>query len=456
MAGEKDNEVVQEVKKAIDQLGATSKENYEELRKSHEDLKGIVGAQGNKDPITQDHLTKLSDDITTRQDTMDKANAAAQKRIDELETAMKRTPGSGDAADKDVKKLEKGARELYVANRASGDGVKYQQMKDFKPDIEAYEAYCKSFSDYLRVDEKGMAPENLKSLQVGIDADGGYTVTPEISNKIIGRVFESDPIRQLASVMSISTGALELMEDVDEADADWESERVANDETDTPQWKKKRIPVHVLSARPRATQILLDDSGINIESWLANKVADKFARSEGASFVTGDGVGKPTGFGTYSDWSAAGTYEYGKIERQNLGHATEFTTDGLITLKFRMVEYYLNRGTWLVNRLGVRDIMLLKDSDGQYIWRPGITVGEPSTLLGLPLRMSTTVATAAASAIAIYLADWKEAYMIVDRQGINIQRDPYTAKPFVEFYTRKRVGGDVVNYQAIKLGVISA
>ncbi len=450
-----ENEVVLEVQKAIKEFGATSKQNYDDLRVAHEELKGIVEAQNLDDPITKDHLAKLGDDITTRQDEMDKATAAQVKRMDDIETAMKRTGPSGPE-QKDMDRLIKEAREFYVHCNASGDGVKYQQMKSHEVNMEEYQEYCKAFPDYLRVDEKGLTPEGAKSLQVGIDADGGYTVTPEMSNRIVTRVFESDPIRQLAGIMSISTGALEMLEDVDEADAEWEGERIATDETGTPKWKKKRIPVNIMSARPRATQTLLDDSGVNIESWLSNKVSDKFARTEGAAFVTGDGLGKPTGFGTYADWTTAGTFEYGKIERQNMGHATEFTTDGLIDVKYRMTEQYLDRGTWLTNRLNVRDIMKLKDGDGQYIWRAGLEAGAPSILLGLPIRMATTVATAGAGALAIYLADWKEAYLIVDRQGISVQRDPYTVKPFIEFYTRKRVGGDVVNFQAIKIGVVAA
>jgi len=292
-------------------------------------------------------------------------------------------------------------------------------------------------------------------LRLGSDPDGGYTVTPAMSSKIVERLFEIDPIRQLASVETISTDALEMMEDVNEAGGDWESETVANDESETPQWKKKRIPVHVLAARPRATQVLLDDSGLNVESWLANKVADKFGRTEAAAFVTGNGVGKPTGFMTYGNWTTAGTYEHAKIERVNMGNATEFTTDGLTDVKYQMIEQHLMVGTWLTNRLNVRDIMKLKDGDGQYIWRPGITVGQPASLLGLPIRMATTIATTAAAALAIALADWKAVYQIVDRQGINVQRDPFTVKPFVEFYTRKRVGGDVINFQAIKIGVIA-
>jgi HK97 family phage major capsid protein len=454
MAGE--NEVVTAVKKSIDELGAVSKQNYEELRKAHEDLKGIVESQGTTDPISKEQLTKLANDVTVRQDEMDKASAAMKKRVDDFETMLQRTPGSSGESKEATAALVKAARQFHIDRNAGGEGVKHRTMRKYVPNMEEFKAYCDIFGDYLRYDEKGLEATELKALQAGIDADGGYTITPEVSSKIISRIFESDPIRQLASVMSISTGALEMLEDLDEAEATWEGERVATDETGTPQLNMKRIPVHIMSARPRATQVLLDDSGINVESWLSNKVATKFARKEGASFVTGTGVGQPTGFGTYDAWDTAGTFEFGKVEQQNMGHASQFTTDGLLKVKFRLLEEYLMRSTWLTNRLNVLDIMLLKDGDGQYIWRPGLTEGTPSILLGLPLRMSTTVATTASSALAIYLADWKEFYMIVDRQGISVQRDPYTAKPFVEFYTRKRVGGDVVNFQAGKIGKVAA
>ncbi len=448
-----DNEVVQKVKKAIEELGATSKANYDELNKKHEELKSVIKAQGESDPITQDHLTKLADDVTTRQDSIDKEAKAAQDRIDAIEVALKRSPQSGG---KEGESLHKEAKDFFCANLSTKGNFTWAQAQAMEVDVEAYKSYTKAFETLLRKGEQALSPDQYKAMLSGSDPDGGYTVTPFMSARIVERLFESDPIRQLATTETISTDAIELMEDYSEAGVGWEGETVANAESGTPQMGKKRIPVHVLAARPSITQTLIDDSGINIEAWLSNKVADKMSRHESAAFVTGDGVAKPRGFLDYGNWDTAGTYKHGAIERVNMGHATQFTTDGLMNIKYAMVEQYLNKGTWVTNRLNVRDIMKLKDGDGQYIWRPGIEMNQPSLLLGLPLRMATTVPTTAASALAIALADWKETYMIVDRQGINIQRDPFTVKPFVEFYTRKRVGGDVVNYQSIKVGVVSA
>lgn len=452
-------EVVELVKKSVKELGETSKASFEEIQKNYEELKSTLERQGEHDPISQDHLDKLSADVSTRQDEMDKAIKAAVERSDQIEMAIKRIRPAGQSNLIADRKLIDDYMTFEKA-MAAGSQVKLGWEKvrklEKEPNMEKFEQYKDAFAEYLHVDEKAMSPDGYKALQVGIDVDGGYTVTPFMSNRISERLFETDPIRQLASIETIGTDAFEMMMDTDEAGAEWEGETVSTNDATTPKMKKKRIPVHILATRPQITQMLLDDSNINIESWLSNKVADKFSRTEAASFVTGDGVGKPRGFGTYGNWDTAGTYKHGAIERTNMGHATEFTTDGLIDVKYSMIEQFLTRGAWLTNRLNVRDIMKLKDGDGQYIWRPGITEGQPAILLGLPFRMSTSVATTAASALAIYLADWKLSYLIVDRQGINVQRDPYTAKPFVEFYTRKRVGGDVINFQAIKIGVVSA
>jgi HK97 family phage major capsid protein len=135
--------------------------------------------------------------------------------------------------------------------------------------------------------------------------------------------------------------------------------------------------------------------------------------------------------------------------------AAALTADGFIALKYSLVEDYLNRGTFVMNRTTVRDAMYLKDGEGRYIWKPGFQDDSQSSILGLNVRMATSMPAVAAGALAVALADWREAYMVVDRLGITIQRDPFTQKPMIEFYTRKRVGGDVVNYQAIKLGNIA-
>ena len=141
-----------------------------------------------------------------------------------------------------------------------------------------------------------------------------------------------------------------------------------------------------------------------------------------------------------------------------MGHATALTADGFIDIKYSLKEQFLGMATaWLMNRSTVAAAMKLKDGTGNYIWKPSMLASDPgSSILGIPVRMSTTMPAVAAGALSVALADWKEAYTIVDRLGITIQRDPYTVKPLVEFYTRKRVGGDVTNFEAIKIGVISA
>ncbi len=465
-------EVVAAVQAEIKAFGEgieANKKNYIELNKSVKALQDEVNASDGKfDAIVKEKVTKLTEDITVRQEDVDtkfvaseKAEKDLNKRCDDIEVTLKRTPKSGrevdDLIDLETKSVEFQLNALAVRNK--GKGINFTEK--IEPNVEDFKAYHGAMKKFLRVyDPRNpiqihFTSDELKSLTLGIDPDGGYTVTPVMSNRIITRLYESDPIRQLAATESITTDAIEWSVDYDEAGWGWESETVAGDETTTPQTFKKRIPVHVMYAKPRASQTLLEDSSINIERWLADHVARRFGRGEGAAFVSGDGVGKPRGFLTYADYATAGTDEWGKVEQQNMGNATALTADGFTEVMYRLIEGYLQRGTWLMNRLTVAAAMLLKDGQGNYIWKPGLAEDRHSTIKGMDVRMSTTMPQIAAGALSVVIADWAEAYMVVDRLGISIQRDPYTQKPMVEFYTRKRVGGDVINYQAIKIGVIA-
>lgn len=442
-------DVVQAVTEEIKKLGDNTKANYDELNRRYEELKGLVDSQPKEiRSDVKEQITKLTEDITTRQAALDEN---ITKRVDNVEVAVRRLPRQ---ILTDTVNEEKDAKEFFTAQKAIKDdkGANYRYIDGMDVDVDLYRQYKKSFLQFMRIngDERAMSPEDQKSLSVGKDPDGGYLVTPAMSNRIIQRVFESDPIRQLASVETITTGAIEWNVDWGEAGSGWEGEYVAGDETDTPQWNKKRIPVHILYAAPRATQTLLEDAGINVETWLANHVARRFARQEGVAFVSGDGVDRPRGFTTYSSGTTFGT-----VEQVAMGAAAALTADGFIGVKYSLKEEFLNRGTWLMNRLTVADAMYLKDGTGNYIWKPGLADDNVSTILGLPVRMSTTMATVAANALSVALADWAEAYMIVDRLGITVLRDPYSVRPFVEFYTRKRVGADVINYDALKIGIIS-
>jgi len=436
--------ILNEIKKLGDSVTA-SKTNYEEMRKTHKKLEEVVnsGEEGRKGQIE-----KLKEEIVTRQEENEKNNKEMQGKMDALELAMKRPsnkliePGSNEYKE---------AQEFLISSLAvRRERASYDTVKSMKVDVDAYKAYCETFETFLRKDRELLTPEQVKALSVGVDPDGGITVTPSMSSKITAKLYESDPIRQLSRVENISTDAFEEMVDWSEASSGWETETQHGDETDTPKFKKKRIPVHIMYAAPRVTQQLLEDSGINIEAWLAGKVAEKFNRVEAASFVTGNGVGKPVGFLTYDNGTT-----YGTIQQINMGVADKITADGYIDIKYSLQEYYVNRGTWLMNRQTVRDTMTLKDGIGNYLWKPAFAVDAPSTILSLPVRMSTTMPVVAANSLSVVLADWKEAYCIVDRLGITIQRDPYTVKPFIEYYTRRRVGADVTNWDAIKIGKIA-
>jgi HK97 family phage major capsid protein len=469
-------EVVKAVFAEIDKQGVETKKtldtinrNYEEVKKLVEEVKSLDILTSDKiDPLLKEQISKYTVDIANRQAEVDTFFAEAKtkreeigKRMDDLEKAFRRPGGAGDMTAEDFRKLEKAAFDWHIAVLSGHEeGAKWNRTREMKPDIDAYKNYCNSFITLMRSKgehpEVSMGADMWKSLSVGADVEGGYTVTPAMNSRIITRIFESDPVRELCQVETISTGAMEWLVDFLESGYGWEGETETGAETGTPDLKKKRIPVHVMYAKPRATQVLLEDSGINIENWLADHVARRFARAEGAAFVSGDGIARPRGFLTYSNVDTAGTPQWGRVEQVNMGNASALTADGFKDVKYSLTEYYLNRGTWLMNRTTVSEAMQLKNGQGDYIWRPGMELGQPGMIDGLPVRMSTSMPVVAAGALSVALADWMEFYMVVDRLGITVQRDPFTAKPFIEFYTRKRVGGDVVNFEAGRIGVIAA
>jgi len=455
-------EVVEAVTKEIKALGENTKESYESLRRNYETLKNLVDKHG--EDMAADikaQVTKLSEDIITRQDGLDTKIADQQKelndklnnRLDGIEVALQRP--MNNMSFESQEKLEKEIQDfaIAVAVGSKKEGVTYKELENIKMDKETYDSYQKSFDMFLRQkgDERNLSSEHFKSLSVGVNPDGGYTVTPKMSNRIITRMFESDPLRQLAAHETITTHSIEWLVDWDEMGCGWEAETETGSETSTATFNKKHIPVHVAYAKPRATQTLIEDSGINIENWIADKAARRLYRVTAAAFVTGTGVGQPRGFLTYSSGTT-----YSTVEQVAMGAASSLVADGFIKVKYSLIEEYLNRGTWLMSRSTVAAAMYLKDGTGAYIWKPGLQGDANATLCGLPVRMSTTMPTVASDSLSVALADWSEAYMIVDRLGISVQRDPYTVKPFVEFYTRMRVGGDVINPSAIKIGKVSA
>lgn len=347
------------------------------------------------------------------QEKVDKLNEEVQKKSEELaaiKTAMARTPG-----------VEAKAGALSEAQIKAG----------------------KLMDGYLR---KGVNEMEIKALSSDSDEDGGLLITPQMSSEVVKKIFETSPMRQYASVQTISTSSLEILQDLDEAGAGWVGEVEARPETTTPKLNMIEIPVHELYAEPKATQRLLDDASINMEAWLAEKVADRFARLENASFVAGDGVKKAKGFLSY----AAGT-AFGQIQQVNSGVSGDITGDSMIELLYSLKAGYKPNAKFFMNRDLIKKARLLKDNDDRYLWAPGLDGQTAGSILGYEIVEFQDMPVAAANALAVAFGDMRQAYQIVDRIGIRVLRDPFTAKPFIKFYTTKRVGGGVKNFEAIKL-----
>lgn len=421
----------EDVMKAVTEV----KTAFEAFKEANDARLKEMEAKGAADPVTEEKLAKIEADLEKAQRVADEA-ALAAKRQSRVVTDEK-----GNAVDLDAKAME-WAEQIA---RKRGD-----RAEPF--DAKGMAAYRGALRRYMQKGEQLLGAEEMKALSVGSDQDGGYVVTPDTSGRIVQRVYETSPMRAYASVQVISTDALEGLFDLDEAAGSWVAETAARPETSTPKLGQWRIPVHELSAFPFATQKLLDDASINMETWLADKVADKFARAEATAFVTGDGIGKPRGFLTYPN----GTTLPGTIEQVPTGVSGGYAAapnggDVLIDALYSLKAQYRANATWFMNRATAKLTRKLKDSDGAYLWAPGIAAGQPATILGYPLAAFEDMPDPGASSLSVAVGDMRAAYQIVDRIGIRVLRDALTNKPFVGFYSTKRVGGDVVNFEALKL-----
>lgn len=306
-----------------------------------------------------------------------------------------------------------------------------------------------------------LSSDERKALSAGSDPDGGYMLPNSTVGRMVAKIYEQSTMRQLATVQTISTDKLEGIIDNNEADAGWVSELGARSDTSTPTIGKYEIQAHEMYAMPKVSQKLIDDAATNVEVWLAGKVADKFARVEGAAFTTGNGVGKPHGLFAYptaatsDDTRAWGTFEHVKTGAN--GDFTTTKTDPLLELIGAFKDQYLNNASFLMRREMRTKIRKLKGATSDlYLWEPGLAVGTPDRLLGYPVKIDQYVPALATDSLSLALGDFKEAYTIVDRIGVRTLRDPFTAKPYVVFYSTKRTGGGAVNFESCKFLKLSA
>lgn len=345
-----------------------------------------------------------------------------------------------DATEQSVQDMRKSAHDMHSRMDQIEMAVKRGGgMIGASAETAEQKAYKTAFDGFVRHGEDaGLKAMQHKALSVGSDVEGGYYVPTQLADRIVKKVFEVSPLRQLASVTTISGTDVELLVDADEAEAVWSDETSPRGTTKTPQLGKLRIVAHELTANPLATQKLLEDAAINVDDWLTTKISQRFARTEGATFVTGTGSGQPFGF-----------LRSKSVVRLPSGSLGGLTPDAILAMVYSLKAAYRAQAAWLMPRSVQLKVRLLKDSMGQYLWRPGLIAGQPDTLVGYPVYDCEDMPDMAPGSLSVAFGAWKEAYQIVDRLGIAIQRDPFTRKPWVEFSARKRVGGDVVNPEAI-------
>lgn len=389
------------INRKVDELG----HSWEEFKKLNDRRLAEIERKGVADSLTLEQINKINNVLD-----------AHKSKLDNIETAFNRPSFGGEYNEK-----------------ATSENILEHK---------------KAFINYVRRGVEGdLSYLEQKALSVGTDADGGYLVTPQVSENMTRKIFETSPLRQLASVATISSDSLEIIEDNEEAGAAWAASEVAAvTESTTPQIGKITIDAYELVAQPKATQKLIDDASVDIEAWLTQKLAEVFSRRENTAFITGDGTAKPKGILAY----AAGTGA-NQIEQLNSGTSAVVTADSLIRLFYALKDEYARNATFLMNRSTAQAVRLLKDTTNQYIWNPGLAAGTPDTLMGVPVALASDMPVPAANALSVAVGDFRRAYQIVDRTGVRILRDPYTEKPFVKFYSTKRVGGQVINFEALKI-----
>lgn len=404
----------EEMKKSLDATAAATVAMRESFESKSKELEKAVGDVEAAKAIVQEfgEIKARQDDITTQ-----------LERIDALELSMKRSKAIDNAMN------------ITVPN---------DQKKHYDA-LYGRDGFMRKGNEHELITE-------LKAMSSLNDADGGYLVPKVTSDRISSIIYETSGVRDLAYVEMISSKSLEMMVDNDEADAGWVGETQTRSTTDTPQIGMLEIPVREVYAEPKVTQTLLDDSVWDVEAWLARKVAAKFARYENEAFVSGNSVLRPKGFLTYTAGTSATAQQ---IEQIAGGDATAITEDLPIKLEGALKADYRNGAQYVMNRTTENKVRLLKDGMGNYMWQPSYQLGQPRTLNGYAYKLFNDMPAVEAGALALAFGNFKEAYTIVDRMGIRVLRDNLTAKGYIKFYTTKRVGGAVTNFEAIKLGKIA-
>jgi HK97 family phage major capsid protein len=312
-----------------------------------------------------------------------------------------------------------------------------------------------AFESYVRTGaEAPLRSIEQKAMSAGSGADGGFTVTPEVDAEIGRRLPALSPIRSIATVRQVSSGTFKKPYRITGPAVGWVGETAARPQTASPDLGELTFPTMELYAMPSATQTLLDDSAVDVEAWLAEEVELAFALQEGDAFVNGDGVTRPKGFLDAPVVDEA-SWSWGSLGAVSTGVDGGFPgtgpADPLISLVYALKPGYRQNAGFVMNRRTEAAVRRFKDQNGAYLWQPPASADGKATLMGFPLTEVEAMPDIASDATAIAFGDFRRGYLVVDRAGTRVLRDPYSAKPYVLFYVTRRVGGGVQDYDAVKL-----
>lgn len=328
------------------------------------------------------------------------------------------------------------------------------------PSTHAAREHKSAFDAYIRGgDSAGLRALEVKAMSAGTAADGGYLVPAEVESEIGKRLAAISPIRAIASVREISGNVYTKPFMTAGPATGWVGETASRPQTSSPTLDELEFPAMELYAMPAATGTLLEDAAVNIDEWIAAEVEQVFAAQEGTAFVTGDGANKPKGFLSY-DTVANASWTWGRIGFIASGSDGAFPasnpSDKLVDLIYAVNAGYRQNGSFVMNRKTQSAIRKFKDTAGGYLWQPPAQASGRATLMTFPVYEAEDMPDIASGSLSIAFGDFRRGYLVVDRQGVRVLRDPYSAKPYVLFYTTKRVGGGVQDFDAIKLMKFSA
>lgn len=348
-----------------------------------------------------------------------------------------------DKIDADVAKYQASVDELTIRMTMGGAGGGNDRVKD--------KEYSDAFRAHVR---KG---DVQASLNKGEAENGGYLTPTEWDRTITDKLILVSPMRQICRVQPTGKAAYSKLVNMRGTSSGWVGETAERPQTNGPAFKPYTLTTGEIYANPAATQQILDDAEIDLEAWLAGEVQTEFALQEGIGFLSGTGTNMPTGLLTYVDGKAnADVHPLGAIETVESGAAADIESDAVIDLIYALPSVYTANARFGMNRNTLRVIRKLKDGQGNYLWQPSYVAGQPSTLAGYAVTELPDMPDVAAGSNPILFGDFAQTYLINDRVGVRVLRDPYTVKGYVQFYTTKRVGGGMVNPETMKAMVIGA